>query len=288
MSLTYDYAYVIFSATNTRATLTFYGQFVGRFTTSYASWEWNPPSNPLSSPLGNMLRAAGTAPTMPNLTYTLSITDGSGPFTNQGNLTFTPAAGGTYTITSTSNGLASSSGTYHYAVTNTVAGCFNISDSLNGNSTTYFCYYTPTNGFFMLTQTNGGYQVGTFTASSQTLLPAFFNGSTNVASNATYLQFTNGTPFGYYNAVDFTFPLFYHYEMGFEWFFDAQNSANGAYLYDFASQTYFYTDPSVFPYLYDFTLNSWLYYYPDSTNPGHYTSNPRWFYDFSHQQYITK
>ena len=34
---------------------------------------------------------------------------------------------------------------------------------------------------------------------------------------------------------------------------------------------------TLFPYLYDFTLNDWLYYFPDTKNPGHYTTNPRFF-----------
>jgi hypothetical protein len=240
-----------------------------------------------NAPAGNMLRAGGTAPSAPNVSYNLTITDGNTPFASQGSLIFTPAANGTYTITPTSGNTASSSGTYSYVVTNTVAGCFNTADSLNGDSTTYFCYYTPTNGFFMLTQPGGGFQVGTFVANSQ-VMPAFFNGSSNVTREISFLQFSNGTPFGYYNTADFTFPLFYHYDMGFEWFFDANNDTHGAYLYDYSSSTFFYTDPTLFPYLYDFTLNSWLYYFPDANNPGHYTSNPRWFYELNNQKFITK
>ena len=53
------------------------------------------------------------------------------------------------------------------------------------------------------------------------------------------------------------------------------------YLYDFASNTFFYTSPSFpFPYLYDFSLKAFLYYFPDTNNAGHYTSNPRYFYNF--------
>ncbi|HZV33559.1 MAG TPA: hypothetical protein VFB72_03210 [Verrucomicrobiae bacterium] len=271
-------SYITFPFTN--GTLVFSGGDIGGQFKS---------SGPVDSPAnGNMLRATGTAPITPNVSYNLTVTDGNAPFASQGSLTFTPAADGTYTIKSASSNTVSSSGTYSYAVTNAVAGCFNITDSINGESTTYFCYYTPTNGFFMLTQPGGGYQVGTFVASSQVLLPAFFNGSTNVTSEVSFLRFTNGTPFGFYDVADFTFPLFYHNDMGFEWFFDANNDAHGAYLYDFSSSTFFYTDPTLFPYLYDFTLNSWLYYCPDTKHAGHYTSNPRWFYQFSNQQFITK
>ena len=54
------------------------------------------------------------------------------------------------------------------------------------------------------------------------------------------------------------------------------------YLYDFASQSFFYTSPTFpFPYLYDFGLNAVLYYYPDPTNPQRYNTNGvRYFYNF--------
>jgi hypothetical protein len=42
-----------------------------------------------------------------------------------------------------------------------------------------------------------------------------------------------------------------------------------------------YTSSTLFPYLYDFTLNNWLYYFPNTTNPGHYTTNPRYFSDLT-------
>jgi len=51
---------------------------------------------------------------------------------------------------------------------------------------------------------------------------------------------------------------------------------------------FFYTSPSFpFPYLYDFSLNTVLYYFPDPNNPGHYTTNPRYFYNFATGQIIT-
>ena len=77
--------------------------------------------------------------------------------------------------------------------------------------------------------------------------------------------------------------------MGYEYVFDANDGNAGVYLYDFASNDFFYTSLTFpFPYLYDFNLNSVLYYYPDTTNAGHYTSNPRYFYDFSTGSIITK
>jgi hypothetical protein len=88
-----------------------------------------------------------------------------------------------------------------------------------------------------------------------------------------YLQFPNGNLFGYYNFP--SFPILYHYDLGFESFFNAENA--GAYLYDFTSRHWFYTSTVLFPYLYDFTPQKWIYYFPNTTNTGHRTTNPRYF-----------
>lgn len=118
--------------------------------------------------------------------------------------------------------------------------------------------------------------------------PAFFDGQAGLGGGIYYLAFTNNTPFGYYNLGSFDFPWFYHYDMGFEYFFDANDGSAGAYLYDSTSGDFWYTSPGLFPYMYDFTLNAWLYYFPDTSNPGHYTSNPRYFYNFVSNQIITR
>ena len=89
--------------------------------------------------------------------------------------------------------------------------------------------------------------------------PAFFAGNVSVGSGFYYLQFANGNPFGYYNLAGsgYAFPYFFHDDLGLEYFFDADDGLGGAYLYDFASSTFFYTSPTYsWPYLYDFTLNS--------------------------------
>lgn len=54
--------------------------------------------------------------------------------------------------------------------------------------------------------------------------------------------------------------------------------ANGdLYFYDLASNHWWHTSSSLFPSLYDFTLNSWIYYLPNTSSPGHYTTNPATF-----------
>ena len=134
----------------------------------------------------------------------------------------------------------------------------------------------------------------TVTGTSSILEPnepvPFFTGEVSLGNDVYYLQFANGTPFGFYsyftvmNDPDYL----YHYDMGFEYFIDAHDGVSGIYFYDFRSGHFFYTSPSFpFPYLYDFSLNTLLYYFPDPNNPGHYTSNPRYFYNFATGQIIT-
>ena len=117
--------------------------------------------------------------------------------------------------------------------------------------------------------------------------PAFFSGEVSLRDGVYYLQFPNGPPFGYYSYL--TDPRWiYHFDMGYEYWFDANDGNSGIFFYDFASNHFFYTSPSFpFPYLYDFTLKTVLYYYPDQNRPGHYTTNPRYFYNFATGQIIT-
>ena len=118
--------------------------------------------------------------------------------------------------------------------------------------------------------------------------PAFFNGQAALSNGVYYLSFPDGDYFGYYSFLPDPHYI-YHFDLGFEYVFDAMEGNAGVYLYDFASSTFFYTSPTFpFPYLYDFTLDSVLYYYPDKTKPGHYTTDPRYFYNFGLQQIITK
>jgi len=105
--------------------------------------------------------------------------------------------------------------------------------------------------------------------------PAFFSGEISVSSDGwTYLQFGNGTLFGYY--TNGSFPWIYHQDLGWEYFLSPGSGAE-AYFYDAASQHIWYTNPTIFPYLYDFNLKAWLYYFIDTAEPGHYSANPRYF-----------
>ncbi len=125
---------------------------------------------------------------------------------------------------------------------------------------------------------------------SQTPAPStFFNGANNLGSSTYYLAFPGGNIFGYYAVL--TDPHYiYHFDLGYEYAFDAADGKSGVYLYDFTSNDFFYTSPTFsFPYLYDFNLQAVLYYYPDPNNPQRYNTNGvRYFYNFSTGQIITQ
>ncbi len=64
--------------------------------------------------------------------------------------------------------------------------------------------------------------------------------------------------------------------MGYE-FISPGTATGSAFLFDLSTGHWWYTSQSLFPYLYDFTLNAWLYYFPNTQSPKHYTTNPRYF-----------
>ncbi len=116
---------------------------------------------------------------------------------------------------------------------------------------------------------------------------SFFTDEVALGNGVDYLQFPNGNFFGYYSFLSNP-NYIYHFDLGYEFVVDANDGQGGIYLYDFASSRYFYTSPAYpFPFLYDLTLKTVLYYFPDTNNPGHYTTNPRSFYNFSTGDFIT-
>ncbi len=119
--------------------------------------------------------------------------------------------------------------------------------------------------------------------------PAFFTGEAALSNGVFFLRFATGNPFGYYSYL--TDPRYiFHFDLGYEYVFDANDGKAGMYFYDFASSTFFYTSPTFpFPYLYDFTLNTVLYYYPDPNQADHYnTDGVRYFYRFDTGKIINK
>jgi uncharacterized protein (TIGR03437 family) len=103
--------------------------------------------------------------------------------------------------------------------------------------------------------------------------PAFFTGEAALGANVLYLQFPDNTVFGYFTFAGGS--IFYHYDMGFEAYI--AGTGTGVFLYDFTSTHWWYTSASSFPSLYDFSLGAWIYYFPNTNSPGHYSSNPRYF-----------
>lgn len=101
---------------------------------------------------------------------------------------------------------------------------------------------------------------------------AFFAGERALSNGVFYLPFPNGNNFGIYSYLSDPRYL-YHYDLGYEYVFDANDGNSGVYLYDFASDTFFYTSPSFpFPYLYDFRLKTVLYYFQGTTNPRYFAN----------------
>ena len=121
------------------------------------------------------------------------------------------------------------------------------------------------------------------------LHPSFFAGETLLGNGVYYLTFPDGNYLGYYSYMTDS-AYIYHFDLGYEYVFDAADGNSGVYLYDFTSGDFFYTSPSYpFPYLYDFGLKSVVYYYPDPASPGHYnTDGVRYFYVCNTGQVITK
>ena len=117
--------------------------------------------------------------------------------------------------------------------------------------------------------TSAGGSRGDGTVFALPLHPAFFTGEVALNNGGYYLQFPSGNPFGYYSYLADPHYV-YHFDLGYEYVFDANDGVGGVYLYDFKSNGFFYTSPVFpFPYLYDFALNTVLYYYPDTTHAGH-------------------
>jgi uncharacterized repeat protein (TIGR03803 family) len=156
----------------------------------------------------------------------------------------------------------------------------------NANSTTIGMttagLIQATDGDFYGTCVNGGdNELGcVFRLQVSGVTPAFFAGEAFLGNGTYYLSFPNGTLFGYYGFLTGS-PItpnawVYHVDLGYEYLLEG-TPPGSIYVWDFSSQHWWYTSASLFPYLYDFTLNSFIYYFPDTKTPGHYTANPRYF-----------
>ena len=142
--------------------------------------------------------------------------------------------------------------------------------------------------FYGVTYSGGSDDNGTvFKLTLTTPPPDFFSTEVPLDTGVYYLAFPTGNYFGYYSYLADPAYL-YHFDLGYEYVFDAADGHSGIYLYDFASGGFFYTSPAFpFPYLYDFALQSVVYYYPDPSRAGHYNiDGVRYFYVFNTRETI--
>ncbi len=145
-----------------------------------------------------------------------------------------------------------------------------------------------TNYFFAITAYNSAHAESGFSAESVAITPpaAFFSGQQYMSNDVSYLQFPNGTPFGYCSVMNF--PWVYHQDLGLVYFSDAGDATGGVYLKDSVTGVTWYTSPTVWPQMYDLSLRTWLYYYPNTAKPGHYSSAPRTFRNMTNGKNITR
>ena len=175
----------------------------------------------------------------------------------------------------------------------TVTTTYSFTGEADGGSPVAALVQGADGNFYGTTLTGGSGNDGTIfelmLAGMTAISPAFFTGETALANGVYYLAFPNGNYFGYYSFLPNP-SYIYHFDLGYEYVFDAADGHSGVYFYDFASSDFFYTSPSFpFPYLYDFNLNSVVYYYPDPNSAGHYNTNGvRYFYVFSTGAIISK
>ncbi len=96
----------------------------------------------------------------------------------------------------------------------------------------------------------------------------FFTNEIGLSNGVYYLSFPNGNFFGYYAYL--TDPRFiFHFDLGYEYWFEANDGNSGVFFYDFKSSSFFYTSPVFpFPYLYDFSSERGALLLPGSEQPG--------------------
>ncbi len=175
----------------------------------------------------------------------------------------------------------------------TAGGTFTNLYTFTGGTDGGFPQAAPTFGsdgnLYGTTSDDGANSGGTAYRVSLGLHPAFFTGEVALSNGVYFLQFPNGNYFSYYSY--FSDPHYvYHFDLGYEYVFDANDGKGGVFFYDFKSGDFLYTSPTFgFPYLYDFALKSVLYYYPDPTNPQRYNTNGvRYFFNYATGQIITR
>ncbi len=191
-------------------------------------------------------------------------------FESDGLCTFAPFTGSSFCA-----------GAYYQSDPGDYAGPNNTFTNISGDQTTGTVVFTG--GLANGATTYFSLEDQLTSATLPVVHPPFFTGEASLGNGAYYLQFPDGNLFGYYDYL--ISPWIYHFDLGFEYVIDGGNGS--AYLYDFASSHWWYTSTSLFPYIYDFTLKTYVYYFPNTTSPGHYSSNPRYFSNLTTGKVIT-
>jgi hypothetical protein len=215
-----------------------------------------------SLPPANMTANSGTTPQSAAAgsafanALAVTVTDNSG----------NPVAGVSVAFAAPSSG---ASGTF-------AGGAVTFTTSTNSSGVATAAAFTAnaTSGTYTVTATSAGLPtVGFALTNTATTHPAFFSGEIFLSGIVYYLQFPDSNLFGYYEYLSSS--ILYHFDMGYEAFIPGTGSQ--IYFYDFGSGHWWYTSSSLFPYIYDFSLSTFIYYFPSTTNPDHYTTNPRYF-----------
>ena len=214
--------------------------------------------------------------------HTFNGGDGSAPV---GSLL--PGSDGNLYGTTTGGGTNNDGTVFRITTAGVFTSLYSFSGASDGSTPVGGLVEDGHDNFYGTTSSGGADNDGTVFVLS--VHPAFFDGEVALGGGVYYLAFAGGDYFGYYSFLTDANYL-YHFDLGFEYVFDASDANDGVYLYDFKSSDYFYTSPSFpFPYLYDFGLKSVVYYYPDPGEAGHYnTDGVRYFYVFNTGQIISK
>ena len=132
---------------------------------------------------------------------------------------------------------------------------------------------------------NGGTVFKLSVAENTTGQPDFFTGETAIGNGVYYLAFSTGNYFGYYSFLSDPAYL-YHYDLGYEYVFDAKDGNSGRLPLRLHQQGHFFytsTHLSLSVPVRFHAHTTVLYYYPDPNNPGplQHRLASRYFYDFN-------
>jgi uncharacterized repeat protein (TIGR01451 family) len=226
--------------------------------------------------------AGSFAPGQQGATYTVTVSNAAGTAATTGTVTVTDTMPTGLTLVSMSGtGWSCSGGTC------TRSDVLSPGSSYPPVTVTVNVAATASSPQVNQVSVSGGGSLSASASDSTTITqsghPAFFAGEDALGNGVYYLQLPGGNPFGYYTYL--ANGWIYQFDMGYESI--SPGVGQTVYLWDLSTGHWWYTSTSLFPYMYDFTLNTWIYYFPDPKNAGHYTTNPRYFDNLTTGQIFT-